>query len=392
MRVSRLEIFGFKSFMDRLVLPLDGGVTGIVGPNGCGKSNIVDALRWVLGETKAKNLRGGHLEDVIFNGTDKLRPLGLAEVTLSLRASGDNFFSDLVSPDLEAEILVQEVQAEAETDLEDEEVVVDGEEAPVEGAGKPHLTVIDGRKNQAQEAENQPNGEDVLLGDVQEATQQLETSKEETTADEEDEVDDGTPLISATLLSRFSWLRSASEVQVTRRLYRSGESEFFINRVPCRLKDLKEFFRAVGVSARAYTIVAQGEVARIVTSKPVERRLILEEAAGVLGFRDKIRSAERRLKETEVNISRIEDIHKEVTRQVNALRRQAAKARNREQLKAEIREHELALFRDDLLRFRSSSLSVKEALVQAREEEELIRIKLAESNALEESACSELMS
>ena len=98
MRVSRIEIFGFKSFMDRIVLPLDGGVTGVVGPNGCGKSNIVDALRWVLGETRASALRGGVLEDVIFNGTAKLRPLGLAEVTVSVRASGENFFADLSQP------------------------------------------------------------------------------------------------------------------------------------------------------------------------------------------------------------------------------------------------------------------------------------------------------
>src|SRR5262249_3044870 len=97
MRVTRLEVFGFKSFMERLVLPLEGGVTGVVGPNGCGKSNIVDALRWVLGESKASNLRGGSLEDVIFNGTDKLRPLGLAEVTLTLRASEEGFFGDLTS-------------------------------------------------------------------------------------------------------------------------------------------------------------------------------------------------------------------------------------------------------------------------------------------------------
>ncbi len=391
MRVSRLEIFGFKSFMDRLVLPLDGGVTGIVGPNGCGKSNIVDALRWVLGETKAKNLRGGHLEDVIFNGTDKLRPLGLAEVTLSLRASGDNFFSDLVSPDLEAEMLVQEVAAEAEEGALENEEEGGSQESESEGEdnSKPHLTVIDGRKNKV-ESEGSQDNED-LLGDVEEAKADLQASGEEQSAQQENE-EGVSPQVSATLLSRFSWLRSASEVQVTRRLYRSGESEFFINRVPCRLKDLKEFFRAVGVSARAYTIVAQGEVARIVTSKPVERRLILEEAAGVLGFRDKIRSAERRLKETEINISRIEDIHKEVTRQVNSLRRQASKAKNRERLKEEIREHELTLFREDLRRFRESSQSVKGALAEAKEEESSIETKLAEVQTLEESARSELMS
>lgn len=114
MRVTRIEIFGFKSFMERLILPLDAGVTGVVGPNGCGKSNIVDALRWVLGETKARNLRGGVLEDVIFNGTDKLRPLGLAEVSLTLRSRGESLFDDIVEVDSETEILTELAAAELE--------------------------------------------------------------------------------------------------------------------------------------------------------------------------------------------------------------------------------------------------------------------------------------
>ena len=249
MRVSKIEIFGFKSFMDRLVLNLDEGITGVVGPNGCGKSNIVDAIRWVLGETRAKNLRGGVLEDVIFNGTDELRPLGLAEVSLTVEADGKHFLEDLVSQDLEADQMTQQTD------------VVEGEEASAGASAASQYAV-------------------------------------------------------GSLLEKYSWLKSASEVQVTRRLYRSGESEFFINRVQCRLKDMKDFFRAIGLSAKGYTIVAQGEVSKIVTSKPEQRRRFLEEAAGVQGFRERINSTESRLKETNQNLERIDDIIHEVSRTV----------------------------------------------------------------------------
>ena len=153
---------------------------------------------------------------------------------------------------------------------------------------------------------------------------------------------------SVTLLQKFSWLKSVSEVQVTRRLYRSGESEFFINRVPCRLRDLRELFRAVGLGPRAYTIVAQGEVSRVVTAKPDERRMILEEAAGVQGFRDKIAAAKRRLEDTDLNLKRLDDVIKEVSRQVNSLRRQAARAKNRQHLKEELSRLERMIYGDKL--------------------------------------------
>ena len=202
MRVSRVEVFGFKSFMDRLVLPLEQGITGVVGPNGCGKSNIVDAIRWVLGETRAKNLRGGFLEDVIFNGTDKLRPLGLAEVSLTIQSEGNDLLSDLVSPDLEAELVARNISP-------------DQEEENSEQAGEERLV------------------------------DQLEVSSEDSAP-----ITNAGEVAASSLIEKYSWLKSASEVQVTRRLYRSGESEFFINRVPCRLKDMKDFFRAVGLSSK----------------------------------------------------------------------------------------------------------------------------------------------
>lgn len=355
MRVSRLEIFGFKSFMDRLVLPLEGGITGVVGPNGCGKSNIVDAIRWVLGETKASSLRGGTLEDVIFNGTDKLRPLGLAEVTLTLRAQEANFFDDLISPQLEVEQLLKNVQKDIE-EQESEIVAQDDENKAVK------FRVIEGR-----------------LGAREDVPP--EASTEDTPHTQEE--------IATTILSRFSWLKSVSEVQITRRLYRSGESEFFINRVPCRLKDIKDFYRAIGLGARAYTIVAQGEVSRIVTSKPEERRLILEEAAGVIGFRDKIAASNRKLEETGQHVVRLKDVINEVDRQVVSLKRQAQRAQNRQKLKDDIAQLETAVFREKCLSFHDKRSLAAESFHGIKQSEESMVLSL---QALETEEAAHRMS
>ncbi len=380
MRVSRIEIFGFKSFMERLNLPLNSGITGVVGPNGCGKSNVVDALRWVLGETNARNLRGTVSEDVIFNGTEKLRPLGLAEVTITLKASGSDFFSSMASPSSEAESLslgddvdsvlkaidrkndsAEQMAAEA-LDLKDQpenadEPGIEGKENE-EGA-RPKLTVIEGRKGHP----------------VTEPLPEVASSITATDA----------------LANRFSWLKSASEVQITRRLYRSGESEYFINRVACRLRDITDLCRAVGLGARTYTIVAQGQVARIVSAKPEERRTILEEAAGVLGFRDKIAAANRRLKETDINVERLTDVINEVSRNVSSLGRQASRAKNRERLKVELSQllkevhtHKLLVLTEE------QSQRVKEQ-ERFSSEESLAQTELQRIQASEMEARSKLM-
>ncbi|MBX7143829.1 MAG: AAA family ATPase, partial [Oligoflexia bacterium] len=394
MRVSRIEIFGFKSFMEKVVIPLEGGVTGVVGPNGCGKSNVVDALRWVLGETKASNLRGDTLEDVIFNGTDKLRPLGLAEVTITLRSSEENFFADLVSPSAEADLIANLAALEVNTEdseeapaIEAESDKVDQQESKTEEAGaRPGLTVIQGGLDESSDT----------IADLAQIDQSIDQSAETNEVTEApaavkaEERDDERK--SPTFLTRFGWLKSVNEVQITRRLYRSGESEFFLNRVPCRLKDLKDFFRAVGLGARSHTIVAQGEVSRIVTAKPEERRLILEEAAGVLGFRDKIASATRRLEETGINISRIEDIIKEVDRQVSTLKRQAARAEAREELKTRIAELEEALFLDKTLELRQEEDRAHSSREGAQSAEAKAETELRAVEAREQESRSELMS
>ena len=374
MRVSRLEAFGFKSFLERLVLPLDSGITAIVGPNGCGKSNIVDAVRWILGETKASSLRGGVLEDVIFNGTDKLRPLGLAEVTLTLRAAEQGFFPEMLQafrhPASRAECTASAVAGDSICNFGKPEVKENEatpaaalDSAPAElsltgvKGGRPQLTVIDGALGQAGAAGSTLCVEnDAMEAEVEE----LLSEKAEAQPEGE---------LAQAMLTRFAWLRSVPEVQVTRRLYRSGESEFFINRVPCRLKDIRDLFRALGLSARAYTVVAQGEVSRIVSARAEERRLIIEEAAGVAGFRERIATTSRRLEETTVNLSRLDDVINEVTRQVNSLKIQAARARNREQLRERIGFLEKILFQEDLVSWSLARQAREAALETAKMEE-----------------------
>lgn len=336
MRVERLEVFGFKSFMERLILPLEAGITGVVGPNGCGKSNIIDALRWVLGETRASQLRGGVLEDVIFNGTESLRPLGLAEVSVVVRAdTKSNLFEELLACYEQAEGVVVENQADegAEPSIEEQpsaDISEDLDVAPSEFS---------------QEAANADSIPSVSVAPVSEEVVVSETR-------------DFMADIRASL-SKYSWLRSVSEVQVTRRLYRSGESEFFINKVACRLKDVKELFRVLGLASRGYTIIAQGEIGRIISAKPDDRRLVIEEAAHIAGFRENINAVGKRLEDTRGQVVRLEDVIKEVSRQVSNLKRQATRAITRAQLKEELAVSEKTLFADTLVRLRQRITEVE---------------------------------
>ncbi|MEE8556422.1 MAG: chromosome segregation protein SMC [Myxococcota bacterium] len=239
MRIGSLEIAGFKSFADRVVLTFPPGLCAIVGPNGCGKSNVVDAIRWVMGEQNPRNLRGRAMEDLIFNGTDSRPPVGMAEVTLTLDNS-------------------------------------------------------DGRA----------------------------------------------PAV----------YQGFSEIQVSRRLYRSGESEYSINRVPCRLRDVIDFFMDTGVGNRGYTIVEQGRVAEIVSTRPQDRRFIIEEAAGIGKYRLRRRETERKLEATEQNLMRVGDILGELRRQISMLERQSRKAHRHRELSGRLREFDLSVAVDEFRR------------------------------------------
>lgn len=340
MRAERLDIFGFKSFMERLVLPLESGITGVVGPNGCGKSNIIDALRWVLGETRASQLRGDVLEDVIFNGTDDFRPLGLAEVSLVIRADKENLFQDLLGyyEQTEADNVVEPATAQEATTVE---TVPTEQEAIPALVGEPVNTDV--VEAPVAEGEALPEGVDPQVVEAAQSEEQLKSKElEATSADFLSDI--------RASLSKYSWLQSVSEVQVTRRLYRSGESEFFLNKVPCRLKDVKEFFRVVGLAARGYTIIAQGEIGRIITAKPDDRRMVIEEAAHIAGFREHMNAVSKRVEDTKAQVVRLDDVIKEVTRQVGSLKRQAARAVARAEIKEELKVAERELFGDTFLR------------------------------------------
>jgi len=216
MKIKRLELQGFKSFVDRTVVNFDHEIMAIVGPNGCGKSNIVDAIRWSMGEQSAKHLRGRSMEDVIFSGSESRAPADFAEVTLT-------FEND------------------------------DPTDVPIE-------------------------------------------------------------------------YKDYADIAVTRRLHRSGDSEYLINKTPVRLKDITDLFLGTGIGTKAYSIVEQGKIGLIVSAKPEDRRLLIEEAAGITKFKSRKKQAERKMEMTQQNLLRVGDIVAEIERNLGSLKRQAAKA------------------------------------------------------------------
>ena len=232
MKIKRLEIVGFKSFVDKVALDFQHGVTGVIGPNGCGKSNVVDAIRWAMGEQNVRHLRGRAMEDVIFGGSETRKAQGMAQVSIVF----DN--SAKLCPEM---------------------------------------------------------------------------------------------------------YRDFSEIMVTRRLFRTGDSEYLINKTPCRLLDITELFMDTGVGARAYSIIEQGKVGMLVSAKPEERRVLIEEVAGVTKFKSRKKSALRKMDATRQNLVRLSDIISEVSRQISSLKRQAQRAERFRDLRAEYKRIELSL-------------------------------------------------
>src|SRR5271170_6522544 len=287
MRLKSLELIGFKSFFDPTAITFSPGVTAVVGPNGCGKSNVVDAIRWVLGEQAPTRLRGKSAEDLIYAGNDANAAAGMAEVSLLLEAEEGAVFPE------------------------------------------PYLAL--------------------------------------------------------------------SEVAVTRRVYRSGDSEYLLNRIPCRLKDITEFFMAVQIHSRGYALVEQGRIEEIIQAKPYELRTLVEEAAGLSLFKGRREMSERKLERVKENLARVDDVLSEIERQLSFARRQAKKAETYKVVKTELGELErysaarrLIDQREELAVQTGRDAELKSALDGARAGAAAIREQVEAAASAAQSARSEL--
>ena len=280
MKLKRLEISGFKSFRDKVVLDFSEGITAIVGPNGCGKSNVVDAIRWVMGEQRVKALRGKKMDDVVFNGSQDAAAVSMADVTMTLEGNDKSF------PGNYAEL---------------------------------------------------------------------------------------------------------TEVSVSRKVIRDCDSEYYINRVPCRLLDVKEFFMGTGVGARTYSLVEQGSVANLVEAKPEDRRLFIEDAAGVSKYKSRKDAAVRKMEATKQNILRLNDINKEVKSQLNAISKQAKRAEQYKEIKQRMREAELTLALQGYNELTEKGTLLQASRSEMQERDNGVRANLeAKESALEEMKAKQM--
>ena len=334
MRIKRIEVIGFKSFCDRAVMTFDQPITAVVGPNGCGKSNIVDAIRWCMGEQSAKHLRGKAMDDVIFAGSESRGPASMAEVSLTFEDVG---FSHET---LELELGQQE-QLEA-IDVANGEGTAEspGDAAEPEVAG-PQAASDDRDATEASGADETVSEDGWPIAG--------ETVPESAASGEPIEGESVPPGPSATeevaefLADRPPTIdfREYTEVTITRRLFRDGTSLYMINKIPCRLRDVRDFFLGTGVGTKAYSIIEQGRIGMIVSARPQDRRSLIEEAAGITKFREKKRAAERKLEKTRQNLVRVFDIVTELEKRMGSLKRQAQKAKRYRRYRAEVRDIDL---------------------------------------------------
>ncbi len=327
LKLKKLQILGFKSFCDRTDLRFQGeGIAAIVGPNGCGKSNISDAISWVLGEQSARLLRGVHMQDVIFAGTRDRKPTGMAEVSLTL--VDPEVYGDVNEPEIDIQNDVPEddwdesaVRAEAAADVERYSEEVRPGQSDEESAEAASVSISsDGSENQA--------------GELKTGCPILPASAGGWESSEQTKVPN---VVLKIRRRKFKRSFKAGEIQITRRLFRSGESEYLLNGKLCRLRDIQDIFMGTGLGPESYAIIEQGRIGQILSSKPTDRRAIIEEAAGITKYKARKRLAEARLEDAKLNLSRINDIFDEVTRQMNSLKRQASKAERYARLRDEMR-------------------------------------------------------
>jgi chromosome segregation protein len=334
LKLKKLQILGFKSFCDRTELKFPGeGIAAVVGPNGCGKSNISDSISWVLGEQSAKSLRGVRMEDVIFAGTRERKPTGMAEVSLTL---------------IDPQVYDGAVGAQPEIDVRDDmpsQIEDDWDEASVRAsasdATEAHIAEVQpGPLDWKEGMDGEPaEGESAVEGEM--AAEAAPADSEPTASVEPDAeaAETNGAVVLKIRRRKFKPLAFAKgEIVVTRRLFRTGESEYLLNGKLCRLRDIQDIFMGTGLGPESYAIIEQGRIGQILSSKPHDRRAIIEEAAGITKFKTKKRLAEARLEQSRLNLARINDIFDEVTRQMNSLKRQASKAERYARLRDEMKE------------------------------------------------------
>ena len=308
LKLKRLQILGFKSFCDRTDLKFHGdGIAAIIGPNGCGKSNIADAISWVLGEQSAKTLRGSRMEDVIFAGTRDRKPTGMAEVSLTLINPEEYDGPDANEP--------------TELDIHDELPYEDWDESALRARAAEEVERLT--------EEAQPGQTEEIDGEAAEQASQPGAVEAGVA---------GPQVVLRIRRRKFNQNQfRAGEIVVTRRLFRTGDSEYLLNGKLCRLRDIQELFMGTGLGPESYALIEQGRIGQILSSRPTDRRAIIEEAAGITKFKTKKRLAEARLDDAKQNLSRVNDIFEEVTRQMNSLKRQASKAERFAKLREEMR-------------------------------------------------------
>src|SRR5437879_2644842 len=384
LKLKKLQILGFKSFSDRTELKFHGdGIAAIIGPNGCGKSNIADAISWVLGEQSAKTLRGSRMEDVIFAGTRDRKPNGMAEVSLTLINPEEYDGVDANEPtevdirdDMPDDWDEAEVRAQAaeETERLTEELqpgVVEPGDPPAakaEGDQEQEFAALKRCATQNPSTQNlsteDPEGvvsseqEQTTIMPGGDAGRYIESgtgagsaivavdcsgrdARATANGDARRYIESNTTNGPAVVLKirrrKFQQQFRAGEIVVTRRLFRSGDSEYLLNGKLCRLRDIQELFMGTGLGPESYALIEQGRIGQILSSRPTDRRAIIEEAAGITKFKTKKRLAEARLEDAKTNLNRVNDIFEEVTRQMNSLKRQAGKAERYARLRDEMR-------------------------------------------------------
>ncbi|HWT67103.1 MAG TPA: chromosome segregation protein SMC [Terracidiphilus sp.] len=302
LKLKKIHILGFKSFCDRTELTVPGtGIAAVVGPNGCGKSNILDGVSWVLGEQSAKTLRGTHMQDVIFAGTRDRKPLGMAEVTITM---------------VDPEAYEGPIPVEPEVAV-DPEGPSDWDENELRQARAAEAEEIISEQQPGQVLDDEEAAEPTLTQAATESGPQ--------------------PVVLKIRRRKFQRTPQKGEIVITRRLFRTGESEYLLNGKLCRLRDIQDIFMGTGLGPESYAIIGQERIGQLLSSKPHDRRAIIEEAAGITRFKTKKRLAELRLESAKQNLARVDDIFEEVTRQMNSLKRQAAKAERFAAVRDELR-------------------------------------------------------